>query len=163
MPYIRVWVHFVWSTKHREPLLTDKVRASLFEHIKENALSKNIFLAEVNGYTDHIHCLVSLKATQTLAYVAQHIKGESSYWVNSHELTASNFQWQREYYAVSVGESEIGRIRRYIQNQETHHAKQSFDEELETLKKKGFVKYVDGFSSYDPDHKWSGNNGKYSG
>ncbi len=133
MPFVRIWVHIVWSTKNREPLLSASLRPIIFDHIRENALKKGIFLAEVNGYHDHVHCLISLKRNQTIAKVAQLLKGESSRWTNYEGLVPGKLFWQTEYYAASVGESEVKRVRNYIRNQEAHHARQSFFEETKEM------------------------------
>lgn len=66
MPYVRVWTHYVWSVKKREPILIDPFRDQLLQHIRESAKEKNIWLDRVNGYHDHVHCLVSLKKTQSI-------------------------------------------------------------------------------------------------
>lgn len=84
----------------------------------------------VNGYTDHIHCLISLGKEQSIAKVAQLIKGESSFWINKNNITKSKFMWQDDYYASSVSESAVGIVKAYIQNQEVHHTKVSFTEEV---------------------------------
>lgn len=78
MRYIKVWIHLVWSTKNREPLLTSEIRFKVLEHILQNGRSKGIFIDFVNGYTDHVHCLVSLGAEQSLSKIMHLIKGESS-------------------------------------------------------------------------------------
>ena len=105
MPYIRVLIHLVWSTKNREPILFDEFRYPLFEHIKKNGLLKNIYLDRVNGYLDHVHCLVSLGSDQSIEKIAQLIKGESSFWFNNKSGFKTNkLEWQDEYFAVSVGE-----------------------------------------------------------
>ena len=67
MSYTKIWVHCVWTTKYREPLLIKKVREKFFTHIKENAADKGIYIDIVNGYTDHVHCLISLKRKQNIA------------------------------------------------------------------------------------------------
>ena len=117
MPFIRVWIHYVWSTKNREPVLIDKFRYPLFEHIKQNASAKKIYLDRVNGYHDHVHCLLSLGSDQTIEKLAQLIKGESSYWFNNKSfLTANKLEWQDEYFAISVCESRLDSVRVYIDN-----------------------------------------------
>ena len=63
----------------------------------------------------------------------QLIKGESSYWINKHELTSRKFEWQDEYFAVSVSESKLDLVRNYIKNQEEHHRKKTFQEEYQEL------------------------------
>lgn len=138
MPYIKTYIHFVWSTKNRFPFLDNKeLRQKVWNHIKENAKEKGIFVDFVNGYADHCHCLVSLGADQTIQKTMQLIKGESAFWINKNNLCKGQFQWQDEYFAVSVSESLIDRVRNYIKNQEQHHAKQSFQEEYEEF----IVKY----------------------
>ena len=129
MPYIRVWIHFVWSTKNRNPLLKKEVRHKLITHIKQNAKEKNIYLDCINGYTEHLHCLVSLGSDQTLSKVMQLIKGEASNWFNKNIMTDEKLEWQDEYFAVSVSESQIEAVRKYIFNQEAHHRNKSFEEE----------------------------------
>jgi REP element-mobilizing transposase RayT len=132
MPYIKTYIHFVWSTKNRFPFLDSKeVRQKVWHHIKENAKEKGIFIDFVNGYTDHCHCLVSLGADQTIQKTMQLIKGESSFWINKNKLCLDKFEWQDEYFAVSVSESMIDKVRNYIRNQEEHHRKQSFQEEYD--------------------------------
>jgi len=88
MPFIKVYVHFVWSTKNRYPFLNSKeIRAAVWQHIKENAQTKGIFVDFVNGYSDHCHCLVSMNMDQTIQKTMQLIKGESSFWINKTNLT----------------------------------------------------------------------------
>jgi len=139
MPFIKVWIHFVWATKNRFPFLTNNIRQDVFKHIKENGPLKKIHIDFVNGYSEHVHCLVSLNQKQTIAEVVQLIKGESSHWINKHHLTQEKFEWQDEYFAVSVSESDVNRVREYIKNQEEHHSKKTFAQEYdEFIKKFGF-------------------------
>lgn len=141
MPFIKAWIHFVWATKARQPLLTDAIRPALFAHIKQNAFAKGIFLDRVNGYNDHVHCLVSLGSDQTIEKVAQLLKGESSFWLNNKSgLPSEKLLWQDDYFAVSVSESGIEAVRSYIDNQEAHHRKKTFAEEYdEFVKRYGFA------------------------
>lgn len=141
MPYIKIWIHLIWATKNRQPLITEQIKLKLFDHIRENAKNKEIYLDFINGTSDHVHALISLKSNQTIADVSKLIKGESSHWVNKNNLTKLKFEWQDEYIAISVSESMVNRVREYIKNQEEHHRKRSFAEEYqEFLDKHGFVK-----------------------
>jgi putative transposase len=134
MPFIIVYIHFVWSTKNREPFLeTKEIRDKVWFHIKDNAQKKGIFIDFVNGYSQHCHCLVSLGIDQTIQKTIQMIKGESSFWINKEGLTKYKFEWQDEYYAVSVSESMIEKVRNYIKNQELHHSTHSYDDEIDNL------------------------------
>ena len=139
MSYIKIWIHAVWTTKTRGKYLIKDVRYKLFKHIKENADKNGIYIDFINGHLDHVHCLISLTARQNIADVINSIKGESSHWVNENKLTPIKFGWQRKYFAVSVSESHINRVRNYIKNQERHHKKKTYQEEYdEFIEKYGF-------------------------
>lgn len=141
MPYIKIWIHLVWATKDRQPYLTEGIRKKVFQHIAENAKAKGIHLDHINGYWEHVHCLISLNADQNIATVAQLLKGESSYWVNKNKLSTERFGWQDEYFAASINHSQIDVVRQYIRNQEEHHKKKSFQKEFdEFIGKYGFEK-----------------------
>lgn len=143
MSWVRIWVHLVFSTKNREPYLNSKeLRIKVFQHIKENAKSKDIWLDCINGYQDHIHCLILVNKDQTISKIAQLIKGESSHWINKNNLTKTKFIWQDDYWAVSVSESHIERIREYISNQEEHHRIKSFTEEVDEFMNKYGWKFI---------------------
>jgi len=133
MPFLKVWIHFVWVTKNRKPFLTKRIKEKLINHLIENAKTKGIYINEVDGYKDHLHILVSLSSSQSIAKVAHLLKGESSNWVNKNHLTKNKFEWQDEYFAVSVSESHYKIVKQYIQNQENHHKKKSFSGEYQEL------------------------------
>ena len=134
----------MWTTKDRAPLLTHEIRTKVFEHIRENAKVKGIFIGALNGWLEHVHCLVSLGSNQTLEDVMRLLKGESSHWVNQNRLCKSKFGWQDEYFAVSGSESLLPAVRRYIDNQERHHQNQSFDAEFDSfMQRAGFARFSD--------------------
>lgn len=134
MPFVKIYIHFVWSTKNRIPFLnTPILRQQVWEHIKSNAKKKNIFIDCVNGYSDHCHCLVSLSPDQNLKTIMQLIKGESSFWINKEGLTKQKFEWQDEYFAISVSESVVEKVRAYIKNQEAHHAVKTYQQEYKKI------------------------------
>ena len=130
MSYVRIWVHLVFSTKNRHPYLTKNIRYKLFNHIIENCKEKSIFLQAIDGHTDHLHCLISIGSEQSIAKIAQLIKGESAFWINKNKLINETFIWQNDYFAVSVSESSMAIVANYIKNREQHHSKKSFTEEL---------------------------------
>jgi putative transposase len=142
MSYLKIWIHLVWSTKNRKPLLSKEIRKQLFPHIKKNAQQKGICIDFINGYTDHIHVLISLNKEQSIGNVVQLIKGESSYWINQQRLTTERFGWQDQYFAVSVSESGINNVREYIKNQEEHHKKKTFQQEYEEFMQKYAFKII---------------------
>ncbi|MDF1550691.1 MAG: IS200/IS605 family transposase [Bacteroidales bacterium] len=131
MSHISVYVHYVWSTYKGQPWLTNDIRMDVFNHIRENAKNKNIYIDFINGYTDHIHCLVSLNADLSIGEIAQLIKGESSFWINKNKLTQKKFGWQDEYLAIGIGDDKLSVVRNYIANQEEHHKKVPFGTEYD--------------------------------
>ena len=137
MSWVRVYIYIVFSTKNREPFLNSSdLRKKVFQHIKQNASEKDIWLDCVNGWQEHAHCLISLGKEQIISKVAQLIKGESSFWINQNKLTENKFVWQDDYWAVGVSESHLQSVRDYIHNQEKHHSKKSFTDEVNELMEK---------------------------
>ena len=131
MSFVKIWIHAVWSTKNRKPLLAKKFRKKIFEHIHQNAANKGILIDAVGGHSDHVHCLFRLRNDQTVSKVMQLIKGESSYWINQNIPLKEKLTWQSDYFAVSINESGLLKVRNYIANQEAHHAKATFQEEFD--------------------------------
>jgi putative transposase len=127
---IKVWIHLVWTTKNREPCLHKELKIEVCKHILENAKIKGYQIDFINGVEDHLHCLVKLNATSSLSRLLNDIKGESSHWINQNQLTEGYFDWQDGYGAFSVSPSQIQKVRNYIKNQEEHHQKQLFEEEM---------------------------------
>lgn len=136
MSMIKVWVHLVWATKFRKPLLAKCIRQNVFRHMRKNANEHAVQIDFINGHFDHVHILVALRPDQSIADTVKLIKGESTHWINEHHLTAERFEWQRKYFAASVSEQNINRVRNYIKNQETHHAEKTFLEECDEFKEK---------------------------
>ena len=131
MAFVKVMIHAVWGTKNRHPFLTDEIRKSVVAHIKENAKDKQLFIDTLDGYTDHLHCLFGLNADMSIAKTLQLLKGESAHWINDQKIIKSKFGWADEYYAVSVSDSDLARVRKYINEQESHHKKVTFAQEYE--------------------------------
>jgi putative transposase len=137
MSWVRVWIHIVFSTKNRTPFLDSHLlRERFFHHIMQNSKEKEIWIDSVNGYQDHVHCLISLGKDQTISKVVQLIKGESSYWINKEKLIKSKFIWQDDFWAVGVSESHLDSVRNYIKLQEEHHRSKTFTEEVDDFMKK---------------------------
>ncbi|AFD07342.1 IS200/IS605 family transposase [Solitalea canadensis] len=120
MSHVKIWVHLVFSTKNRIPFLKRNIRFELRLHIMENCKKNNIFLQAINGYEDHLHCLISIGKDQTISKIAHMIKGESAFWLNKSRMLNDFFSWQDDYFAVSVSESQLSKVINYIHNQEKH-------------------------------------------
>lgn len=135
MSFTKIMVHAVWGTKRRYPFITKEIRPIIIEHIKTNAISKGIYIDTINGYTDHLHCLIDLHQEYSIGKSIQLLKGESAYWINKERITKLKFEWSEEYYAVSIDAQNLNHTRMYIQGQEVHHRKVSFQQEYEDLMK----------------------------
>jgi putative transposase len=145
MGYIKIWVHLVWTTKNREPVLSQEIRPRIFNHIRENAAMKGIHIDFINGHLEHVHCLISMGAGQNIDKILMLLKGESSNWINKSKLFPNKFEWQDGYFAVSISESAVNRVRDYIKSQEEQHEKKSFNEEYqEFMSKYNFVYFLSG-------------------
>lgn len=148
MSFVKVYIHLVWNTKNRHPYLsTLEIRQKVWQHIRQNAKEKEIFIDRINGHKEHCHCLISLGKNQTIQQIAQLLKGESSHWINKENILEKErlkFNWQEEYFAVSVSESVVDKVRKYIEYQETHHRKKTYQQEYnEFIEKYGFVRFED--------------------
>jgi len=118
------------------------MRNDLIFHIRENALAKGIFIDHINGNEDHLHALISLASKQSISEVMQKVKGESSFWINKNKLSRIKFEWQDDFYAVSLGIPQLGNLRAYIRNQQQHHEKISFQCELDLLIEEYKLQYM---------------------
>ncbi|HSW56045.1 MAG TPA: transposase [Ignavibacteriaceae bacterium] len=116
--------------------MTSELKPLLIEHITSNAILKGIFIDRINCVMDHIHLIISLGSDQTVGKVVQLIKGESSFWINKNKLVKGKFEWQDDYIAVSISKSILDKVRKYVDNQEEHHRKKSYMEEVEEFRKK---------------------------
>ena len=133
--------HIVFSTKNRSVQIHDNLRESLYEYIGGILRAERGILLEIGGMPDHVHLLVKLKADQAVAVAVRLVKANSSRWVNETHVSTGRFEWQVGYGAFSVSESRAEEVRRYIQGQEEHHARVSFQDELIALLKKNRIKY----------------------
>ena len=124
------------------PIIVPALKPVLLSHIRKNSIPKKIFIDTLNCVEDHIHLLISLGTEQTISKTAMLIKGESSFWVNRQKIIQQKFEWQDEYIALSVSESAIEKVRKYIENQEEHHKKESFIKEYNEFLK---------FHRFNPD------------
>ena len=139
MAFVNVWIHVVWGTKNRSPVLSKEIRNTLFTHIKQNALANKIHIDCIDGYTDHVHCLIGLNADMSIAKTAQMIKGEAASWANKQKLLPTKLYWADGYFAISVSESMVNKVRDYIKNQENHHKKITYQQEYDSfMEKYGF-------------------------
>lgn len=128
--YIAIWFHLVWSTKNRESFIHNSWKMELYKHIKEYCQKKEYHLDFINGMSDHIHLLISPKATFAISDIVRNIKTDSYYWIKENKYSTDAFGWQDGYGVFSVSPSQVGKVRNYIKNQEIHHQKYNFNDEI---------------------------------
>mgnify|MGYP001613720879 FL=1 len=134
--YINILIHTVFSTKNRESGLSSSLRERLYPYMCGIARENGLKVLCIGGTDNHIHILLSLDSTTSIAKAMQFIKGGSSKWVHETFPELRLFSWQEGYGAFSIGISNVDETKKYIENQEKHHSKESFrDEYLKFLRK----------------------------
>ena len=138
--YTNLLYHLVFSTKNRQPWIAPEIEEELYRYVGGIVRGEGGTLLEVNGMPDHVHLLVKLKPARAVSEILQHIKGNSSKWLNETKMRVRKFGWQDGYAAFTVSESQVA-VRRYIQNQKSHHRRTSYEDELLALLNKHGVEY----------------------
>lgn len=133
--------HVVFSTKDRIPLIQEDFREPLYEYIGGIIRGQRGTLLEIGGMPDHVHLLARFKASASVPTMVRFIKANSARWRNEQPNLPARFGWQVGYGAFSVSESQIPVIRTYIRNQEQHHARTGFREELVVLLRKNRIAF----------------------
>jgi REP element-mobilizing transposase RayT len=139
--YTSLHYHIVFSTRNREPFLTREIRDQLFPYLGGIARQDDMTLIGVGGMADHVHCLVMIPATVSLSKAVQILKGVSSKWIHSQFPALAKFSWQDGYAAFTVSLSNIPEVLKYIERQEEHHRKKSFQEEYVAFLKAHDIPY----------------------
>jgi len=136
----QVWLHLVFSTKERQPFLKDETfQAEMFRMLAHHVKETGCVSASVGGHIDHVHLLVGLSRTITIAKLIEKIKTETSTWAKDKENCSSAFSWQAGYGSFSVSHSNCNAVDTYIRNQSDHHRKLSFQDEFRELCKRHAV------------------------
>jgi REP element-mobilizing transposase RayT len=147
MSYVSSHIQCVFSTKERRPLIPPPLRERLWPFLGGIARQNGMRAIEIGGMPDHVHILLSLPSTLSIAKALQLLKGGSSKWVHETFPEHRLFNWQVKYGAFGVSVSLLERTIGYIKSQEEHHRKMSFEEEFLALLKKHRV-------PYDERHLW---------
>jgi len=142
--HLSLHYHFVFSTKERYPLIMKEWRADLHAYLGGIVKGLNGVPLAIGGVADHAHLLVGLRATHRLDYVLRDLKADSSGWVH-RVVGQKKFEWQTGYLGLTVSPSAVEQVRRYIQNQESHHERKTFKEEYIELLKMSGIEYDERF------------------
>jgi putative transposase len=130
-PYTQLYLHLVWATWDRLPLVTEEIRARVYAAIAEKCRELKCVPLAIGGMEDHVHLLVRLHTTVAVATLAKEVKGSSSHLV-THVITPNSaFKWQGAYGAFTVWKADAPVVRAYIENQRQHHAAADVKDEWE--------------------------------
>ena len=141
--YSRCWLHLIWETLRREPMLDKRAAAIASENLSKYSTEKGIYM-KINYFnSDHTHALIDLPTNQTIEQVIQLLKGSSSHWINQNRLVRGRFAWGRGYGAFSVSHSDVDRVCKYIANQGAHHRKKTFEDEYQLFVKRYGLEWRD--------------------
>jgi REP element-mobilizing transposase RayT len=133
---VKNYIHIVFSTKHRKPLINAFIEDELHRYLGGICNKLECHIIKVGGYTDHIHILCMLSKKLALVKLVEELKSHSSKWIKTKGDDYSNFYWQDGYGAFSVNPAEINVVSKYIENQHAHHSKKTFKEEYVAFLKK---------------------------
>ena len=125
--------HIVFSTAQRHKLIEKPFQPKLWAYMAGICRNHGIYVRAIGGIEDHVHLLIELPPTLAVAQAVLKVKSNSSKWVNE---TRKKFAWQKGYAAFSVSASNLLAVERYVNNQEAHHRRISYEDELIALLEK---------------------------
>jgi REP element-mobilizing transposase RayT len=128
---LTLYLHLVWATWDRLPLITEDIERRLYRNIESEAQKQGCTVLALNGTEDHVHLLVSFPTTITIADLVKQVKGVSSHFVNETLQPATQFKWQGSYGAFTVSRWDVGKIIEYIKRQKEHHTSKELVQEFE--------------------------------
>jgi REP element-mobilizing transposase RayT len=129
-----VLLHIVFSTKNRAPFLqSPKIREEMEAYMVGTLVAIECPSLIVRTVEDHLHCLCELSRTKSIAKLVEELKVESSSWAKKQDSALRDFHWQAGYGAFSVSQSNAADVKTYIANQEQHHRKITYQDELRLL------------------------------
>lgn len=137
----RVYVHLVFSTKHRRALIDEALQASLFAYLGGVCQALECHPLRVGGHVDHVHILCTLSRKIALMDLLEEIKKRSSKWAKTQGQAYADFYWQDGYGAFSVSASSVNKVVRYIENQAEHHRQKNYRDEFIGLLEKYHIPY----------------------
>lgn len=141
----KIYVHIVFHVKNTSVRIIEGDRQHLYAYINTIIADRESKLIEINGTSDHIHILCQLSKNIALSKLVEDIKRHSSRWLKKYNVQYLNFAWQGGYAAFSVSQSVIEKTINYIRNQEEHHKKRSYKNEVELFLKEYGLDYDEKF------------------
>lgn len=120
-PYTQLYVHLVWATWQRLPLITHEIKRVVYASIQSECRDLRVELVALGGMSDHVHLLARIPASLSVSNLVKQAKGSTSHLITHGIGEAQPFKWQGGYGAFSVTKRDVATIAKYIENQERHH------------------------------------------
>lgn len=137
----RNYVHIIFSTKYRQPFITEEIEDALFAYLGAMCKDMDCPPIKIGGYLDHVHILCLLSRKVAMMDLLEEIKAHSSKWMKTMGPSLKTFYWQDGYAAFSVNPMGVDRVIRYIENQKKHHQKIKFQDEMRIIFKKYKIEF----------------------
>ena len=126
-----IYLHFVWATKNRQPMLTPEIERSVYRCIESEAKDLKVIVLAIGGISDHVHLLVRMPTSVCASVLMKQVKGVSTTFVRDQLQPKTPFCWQEGYGVFSVSRSHVDKVTSYVINQKTHHADNKLWDEWE--------------------------------
>ena len=139
--YTNLLYHIIFSTKERQPIITEAYQPRLYEYIGGTIRGLGGISLGINGTEDHVHLLAKLRPDKSVSDVLRNLKANASGWMHAVFPDAQDFAWQRGYGAFTVSQSNVQAVQEYIARQKEHHLKWAFRDEFIGFLKANGVEY----------------------
>jgi len=139
--YTQIYIHVIFAVQGRQNLILKEHKEELHKYITGIIRNQKQKLIVINSMPDHVHILIGLKPNIAVSDLVRDLKTNSSVFINEKKWRRGKFNWQEGFGAFSYGQSQLDVVIKYIQNQEEHHAKKTFQEEYSDMLKKFNVEY----------------------
>jgi putative transposase len=137
--------HLIFSTKGRRPFLNTEIRGPLHAYLATLARNADCHCYRVGGREDHVHLAIALPRTAAIADLVRHLKASSSNWLKTQSIDIKDFSWQRGYACISISPKDVDALVDYIDRQEEHHRKRTFQEEYRMFLDKYGMEYDEAY------------------
>ncbi|REJ75389.1 MAG: IS200/IS605 family transposase [Acidobacteria bacterium] len=143
--YSQIYIHIVFAVKGRKNLIDRNWREELYKYITGTVQNKRNKMIAIGGIEDHVHMLIGLNPSQVISDLVRDVKVSSTLFVNKKRFVMLGFQWQEGYGAFTISREDIPVVAHYIENQERHHKRQSFEDEYKDILDENGIKFEERF------------------